>query len=127
MRQAAIVAIGICLLPTLGQAKEKDRTFNQPCSVVFPAAEKMASEKPYKLQLDAKADMNLIVEIGSFWKAGASQIIVRFVASDDNKSCTVVDNSPYSGVRRNGTVFLDRLEKQLIEATPGKQAELSRK
>jgi hypothetical protein len=121
MRKPVISAVGICLMATLGQAKEKDRIFNQPCSVVFPVAEKMASEKPYKLQLDAKTDMNLIVETGSFWKAGASQIIVKFTPGDDNKSCTVADNSPYSGVRRNGTVFLDRLEKQLIETSAAKE------
>ena len=120
MRVVVRVTIGICLFATIGQAKEKDRTFRQPCSVVFSVAEKMANEKPYKLQLDGKSDLNLIIETGSFWKAGAGQIIVKFTSNDDNRACTVSDNSPYSGVRRNGTVFLDRLEKQLVEAAPVK-------
>jgi hypothetical protein len=84
-----------------------------------PAAETLASEKPYKLQLDGKTDMNLIVETGSFWKAGAAQIIVQFSSNSDG-TCTVTDNSPYSGVRRNGTVFLDRLEKSITESSPKK-------
>lgn len=120
MKIAVWVTVGMCLFATAGQAKEKDRAFRQPCSAVFPVAEKMASEKPYKLQLDGKTDMNLIIETGSVWKAGAAQIIVKFTPSDDNQTCTVADNSPYSGVRRNGTVFLDRLEKELVEATPAK-------
>jgi hypothetical protein len=119
MSKAAIVAVAVFLLAAIAQAKEKDRTLPQSCSVVFPVAEKMANEKPYKLQLDGKADMNLIVETGSFWKAGAAQIIVKFTPND-NASCTVTDNSPYSGVRRNGTVFLDRLEKRLAESSPAK-------
>jgi len=98
------------------QAKEKDRIIARPCTEVFPVAEKMGSEKPYKLQLDGKTDMNLVIETGSIWKAGAAQIIVRFV-QNDNGSCTVIDNSPYSGVRRNGTVFLDRLEQHFTTTT----------
>jgi len=99
--------------------KPLTRTFEKPCNVVFPLAEQMAQEKPYKLQLDGKQDMNLIVETGSFWKAGAAQIIVQF-KDNDNGTCTVTDNSPYSGVRRNGTMFLDRLEKRLAESSPTK-------
>ena len=108
---AISILISILMLGGIASAKPKTRTFSKPCSVVFPVAERMASEKPYKLQLDGKQDMNLIVETGSFWKAGASQIIVKF--SGDSTTCTVTDNSPYSGMRRNGTVFLDRLEKRL--------------
>jgi hypothetical protein len=96
-------------------AKEKQRTFPQPCATVFPIAEKMSGEKPYHLLLDGKVDMILRVETGSFWKAGAADIDVQFT-SDPEGTCTVTDNSPYSGVRKNGTVFLDRLEKRISEA-----------
>jgi hypothetical protein len=84
---------------------------------VFPIAEKLGSENPYKMQVDDKSDMNLVIETGSFWKAGAAQIIVKFV-QDAGGTCTVTGNSPYSGVRRNGTVFLDRLQKALPESKP---------
>ena len=119
MKITVILMLSGFLFAGAAQAKEKDRTFAQPCTVVFPIAEKMASEKPYKLQLDGRTDMNLIIETGSFWKAGAAQIIVRFSANSDG-TCSVADSSPYSGVRRNGTVFLDRLEKRLAEAGPAK-------
>jgi len=118
MIKESIFALGLLALATVAQAKPVTRTFSQPCAAVFPIAEKLGSEKPYKIQLDGKADMNLIVETGSFWKAGASQIIVQFKDNDNKTTCTVTDNSPYSGVRRNGTVFLDRLEKALIESSP---------
>jgi hypothetical protein len=111
-----ITAISLLLLSSLMWAKEKQRIFNQPCTIVFPIAEKMSSEKPYHLLLDGKVDMILRVETGSAWKAGAAAIDVQF-ASNPNNTCTVTDNSPYSGIRKNGTVYLDRLEKQLIETT----------
>ncbi|HKM66285.1 MAG TPA: hypothetical protein VJX70_03895 [Candidatus Acidoferrum sp.] len=119
MKYTLIIAV-LALGASQAIAKPITRTFPQSCTVVFPAAEKLGSEKPYKMQLDSKTDMNLIVETGSFWKAGAAQIIVRFV-QDPGGTCTVTDNSPYSGVRRNGTVFLDRLEKMLAEAKPEPQ------
>jgi hypothetical protein len=119
MKRATITTVLVLAFAASIMAKPKTRTFQQPCSVVFPAAEKLASAPPYKLQLDGKTDMNLIVETGSFWKAGAAQIIVQF-AANTNGTCTVTDNSPYSGVRRNGTVFLDRLEKILAESSPPK-------
>lgn len=117
MKKVAIFAVGVLAFSTVMQAKPITRILAEPCTSVFPIAEKLGSEKPYKLQLDGKTDMNLIIETGSFWKAGAAQIIVQFTPND-NKSCTVTDNSPYSGVRRNGTVFLDRLEKALAESNP---------
>jgi hypothetical protein len=112
-----MIAIALLTFAASISAKPITRTFHQPCTTVFPTAEKLGSVKPYKLQLDGKSDMNLIVETGSFWKAGASQIIVQFSANSDG-TCTVTDNSPYSGVRRNGTVFLDRLESALVEVSP---------
>lgn len=115
MKKATIFAVGVLAFATVAGAKPKSRILSQQCTTVFPVAEKMGSEKPYKMQLDGKADMNLIIETGSYWKAGAAQIIVQFTQNDD-KTCTVTDNSPYSGVRRNGTVFLDRLEKELTES-----------
>jgi hypothetical protein len=117
MRTVAAVAFGMMLFIGTAQAKPKTRTLSQPCSVVFPIAEQIGSAKPYKMQLDGKTDMNLIVETGSFWKAGASQIIVSFTPNE-NGTCTVTDNSSYSGARRNGTVFLDRLEKAITESNP---------
>lgn len=96
-------------------AKPKTRTFKENCGKVFPAAEKMASHKPYRIVLDGKKDMILEVQTGSFWKAGAANIQVRFTPVKDG-TCTVTDNSPYSGFRRNGTVFLNRLEKGLKDS-----------
>jgi hypothetical protein len=119
MRKAIAIVVVLLALAGVVSAKPKTRTFVQSCSAVFAAAEQLGSAKPYKLQLDGKTDMNLIVETGSFWKAGAQQIIVQFSANADG-SCTVTDNSPYSGLRRNGTVFLDRLEKTLVESNPAK-------
>jgi hypothetical protein len=119
MRKATIIGVGVFLCASIAQAKDKERTFSQPCSVVFPIAEKLASEKPYKLEIDGKNDMNLVVDTGSYWKAGSARIVVKFTQGEDG-SCTVVDNSPYSGVRRNGTVFLDRLEKQVADSLPAK-------
>jgi len=86
----------------------------------------MSNEKPYHLLLDGKKDMILRVQTGSFWKAGARDIDVQF-SDETNGSCTVTDNTPYSGVMRHGTVYLDRLEKLLkdMEAekkTPPAQA-----
>jgi hypothetical protein len=115
-----IIVVVLAFAASPANAKPITRTFQQSCSAVFPAAEKLGSEKPYKMQLDGKTDMNLIIETGSYWKAGAAQIIVRFV-QDPAGTCTVTDNSPYSGVRRNGTVFLDRLEKTLAESKPEAQ------
>ena len=117
MKKVTIFAVGCLAFATVAHGKPLTRTLSQPCTAVFPVAEKLGSEKPYKIQLDGKADMNLIVETGSFWKAGAAQIIVQFT-QNSNQTCTVTDNSPYSGVRRNGTVFLDRLEKALAESNP---------
>lgn len=110
----ATLAVALILFTVPCFAKPKTQTYAQPCSIVFPVAEKLGSQPPYKIQLDAKADMQLIVETGSFWKAGARQIIVRFDPGV-NSSCTVTVSAPYSGVLRNGTVFLDRLEKALAE------------
>src|SRR5271168_4827366 len=101
------VLVALAVTPLL-YSKPKTRTFHQACTVVFPVAEKMSSEKPYHLLLDGKQDMILRVETGSFWKAGAADIDVQF-SSNPEGTCTVTDNSPYSGVRKNGTVFLDRL------------------
>lgn len=101
-------AIALIASPLL-YSKPKTRTFRKSCSVVFPIAEKMSSEKPYHLLLDGKLDMILRVQTGS-WKTGTWDIDVSFTANEDG-SCTITDNSPYSGVRRIGTVYLDRLEK----------------
>jgi hypothetical protein len=117
VKLVTIFAVGLFAFATVAQAKPVTRILSQPCAKVFPVAEKIGSEKPYKMQLDGKTDMNLIIETGSFWKAGAAQIIVQFTQNSD-QTCTVTDNSPYSGVRRNGTVFLDRLEKELGEPDP---------
>jgi hypothetical protein len=119
MRKAIVVAIAVLAFSSFTSAKPLTRILKTPCNVAFQAAENLASEKPYKMQLDGKTDMNLIVGTGSFWKAGASQIMVQFSTNSDG-TCTVTDNSPHSGVRRNGTVFLDRLEKELTEASPKK-------
>jgi hypothetical protein len=115
MKKATILVVGIIAIAGAAQAKPVSRTLAQPCTAVFPVAEKIGSEKPYKMQLDGKTDMNLIIETGSYWKVGAAQIIIQF-AQDGDQKCTVTDNSPYSGVRRNGTVFLDRLEKAVAES-----------
>lgn len=88
--------------------KTKIREIHKPCAVVFAAAEKLASEKPYKLDMDAKADMKLIIA-GDFWR-GRKQITVSFYQTNPD-TCSVTADSFYSGVLRNGTVFLDRLEK----------------
>jgi hypothetical protein len=109
-----IITMWLLLLPSLMWAKEKQRILSQPCATVFPIAEKMSGEKPYHLLLDGKVDMILRVQTGSFWKAGAADIDVQFTANSDG-TCTVTDNSPYSGVRKNGTVYLDRLEKRISE------------
>ena len=66
MRKATIIAITVLAFPGISLAKPLTRILQKPCSVVFPAAESLASAKPYKLQLDGKTDMNLIVETGSF-------------------------------------------------------------
>lgn len=80
----------------------------------------MSSEKPYHLLLDGKKDMILRVQTGSFWKAGARDIDVQFSDNTDG-SCMVTDNSPYSGVMRHGTVYLDRLEKLVKDVAAEKQ------
>jgi len=113
MRKILLIAMVVLVAP-VAVPKAKTRIFKKSCSVVFPAAEKMANEKPYHLLLDGKTDMILRVQTGSFWKAGAADIDVQFTTNEDG-TCTVTDNSPYSGVRRNGTVFLDRLEKLVNE------------
>jgi hypothetical protein len=113
-KMKAVFTIWLLLLPSLMWAKEKQRILNQPCATVFPIAEKMSGEKPYHLLLDGKVDMILRVQTGSFWKAGAADIDVQFTTNSDG-TCTVIDNSPYSGVRKNGTVYLDRLEKRISE------------
>jgi hypothetical protein len=113
-KMKAVITMWLLLLSSLMWAKEKQRILNQPCATVFPIAEKMSSEKPYHLLLDGKVDMILRVQTGSFWKAGAADIDVQFTANSDG-TCTVTDNSPYSGVRKNGTVYLDRLEKRISE------------
>ena len=110
MRKAIIISTMLAVISSPSLAKPKTRTFKEPCSVVFPIAEKMSSEKPYHLLLDGKKDMILRVQTGSFWKAGARDIDVQFSDNTDG-SCTVTDNSPYSGVMKHGTVYLDRLEK----------------
>jgi hypothetical protein len=110
----AIIATSLLVLSSLAWAKEKQRILNQPCATVFPIAEKMSSDKPYHLLLDGKVDMILRVQTGSFWKAGAADIDVQFTPNPEG-TCTVTDNSPYSGVRKNGTVYLDRLEKRISE------------
>jgi hypothetical protein len=109
----------LCLFTTLAPlaaAKTKVKVFLAPCGVVFHAAEKLASEKPYELTLDAKSEMKLIVS-GSFWK-GRSQITVSFYEASPT-TCSVTVDSFYSGVLRNGTVFLDRLEKSDILQSKG--------
>ena len=110
-----IAVLALAASPAI--AKPKTRTFAQPGTVVFPVAEKLGSEKPYKMQIDDKTDMNLDIQTGSFWKSGTAQIIVKFV-QDAAGTCTVTDDSRYSGVLRNGTVFLDRLEKALADSKP---------
>jgi hypothetical protein len=108
------VCLTILSVPVRGQVplhspeKTKIRVIHKPCAVVFAAAEKMASEKPYKLDLDAKQDMKLIIS-GSFWR-GRQQMMVNFYRTNPDE-CSVTADSFYSGVLRNGTVFLDRLEK----------------
>jgi hypothetical protein len=113
-KMKAVITIWLLVLPSLMWAKEKQRILNQPCATVFPIAERMSGEKPYHLLLDGKVDMILRVQTGSFWKAGAADIDVQFTVNSDG-TCTVTDNSPYSGVRKNGTVYLDRLEKRISE------------
>ncbi len=80
----------------------------------------MVSEKPYKIY--TAEEHTLIFETGSFWKAGAHQITASFEAGAhqitasfeaDGQGCKVTTNAPYSGVMRDGTVFLDRLGKRL--------------
>ena len=118
------IIIGIVLLLGLvnvAQAKPKTRVFKESCDKVFPAAEHLGNHKPYRLVLDGKADMILRVQTGSFWKAGASNIDVQFYKQKAD-TCKVVDNSPYSGFRRNGTVFLNRLEKRLSEEPTPKRS-----
>jgi hypothetical protein len=114
MRKILSVVLVVFVTATVVSPKPKTRVFKKSCSIVFPAAEKMSSEKPYHILLDGKADMILRVQTGSYWKAGASDIDVQFTSNEDG-TCTVTDNSPYSGPRRNGTVFLDRLEKLVNE------------
>jgi hypothetical protein len=121
MNRIIIGTVLLLGLVNVAQAKPKTRVFKEGCDKVFPAAENLGSHKPYRLVLDGKADMILRVQTGSFWKAGASNIDVQFYKQKDD-TCKVVDNSPYSGLRRNGTVFLDRLEKTLAEEPASKQA-----
>lgn len=116
----ALVAAVLALAASPAIAKTKTRTFQQPCTIVFPVAEKLASAKPYKMQIDDKTDMNLDIQTGSFWKSGTAQILVKFV-QDAGGTCTVTDDSRYSGLLRNGTVFLDRLEKALADLKPQPQ------
>jgi len=111
IKQSVALLLFVALAAAV-QAKPKTRTFNESCDRVFSVAENIASHKPYHIVLDGKKDMVLEVQTGSFWKAGASNIQVQFVPNNDG-TCAVTDNSRYSGLRRNGTVFLDRLEKAL--------------
>lgn len=120
MKRVIIISAILAVVSSPSSAKPKTRTFQQPCGVVFPIAEKMSSEKPYHLLLDGKKDMILRVQTGSFWKAGARDIDVQF-SDDTNGSCTVTDNTPYAGVMRHGTVYLDRLEKLIKDVAAEKQ------
>jgi hypothetical protein len=108
------ITVTALAVPTCGQIelhspeKTKIREIHKPCATVFAVAEKLASEKPYKLDMDAKVDMKLIIA-GDFWR-GRKQIMVSFYETSPGV-CTATADSFYSGVLRNGTVFLDRLEK----------------
>jgi len=107
------VAAVVFLLFAVGvQAKSKSRTFKEHCDKVFPVAEKMASQSPYRIVLDGKRDMILAVQTGTPWLSGTGDIQIKFTP-ETNGSCAVTDYAPYSGIRRNGTVFLNRLEKAL--------------
>ena len=92
-------------------AKPVARTYPEPCADVYKVAKTMASEKPYKLY--SAEEHTLTFETGSFWKAGAKQITASFETEDHG--CKVTTNAPYSGLMRNGTVFLDRLGKAISE------------
>jgi hypothetical protein len=108
------VTLASLAVPTWGQVflhspeKTKIKVIHKPCDTVFAAAEKLASEKPYKLDLDAKTEKKLVIS-GSFWK-GRQQMTVNFYQTNPEE-CSVTADSFYSGVLRNGTVFLNRLEK----------------
>jgi hypothetical protein len=101
----------VVLMATFAEAKPKSKSFNLPCETVYKTAKQMASEKPYKLQ--SAETHTLFLETGSFWKAGSQNLIINF--DGDGAGCKVTVNAPYSGVRRNGTVFLDRLTQTLVE------------
>jgi hypothetical protein len=107
---AVVLAVGL-------QAKPKARTFKESCDKVFPVAKDLASHKPYKLEQNMEKDLALTFQTGSFWKAGAQTLFLQLEPGAEG-GCTATVNAPYSGPRRNGTVFLDRLDKALAEAKP---------
>lgn len=112
MNKVMVALFGLAtfiLLAVIVEAKPVSRTYPKPCSEVYPVAKAMVSEKPYKIY--SSEEHTLIFETGSFWKAGAHQIVASFEA--DGPGCKVTTNAPYSGVMRNGTVFLDRLGEKL--------------
>ncbi len=113
-------AVVVFLLAAIGaQAKPKARQFSASCDKVFPVAEKMASQDPYRIVIDGKKDMILAIQTGTSWLSGTGDIQVKFTPANDG-TCTVTDFAPYSGIRRNGTVFLNRLEKQLAKSNSAK-------
>ena len=112
MRKNIIALLGLgafALLAAGVEAKPVSRTYPQPCAKVYSEAKAIVSEKPYKIY--SAEEHTLIFETGSFWKAGAHQITASF--ESDGQGCKVTTNAAYSGVMRNGTVFLDRLGKRL--------------
>ncbi len=112
MRKNIIALLGLgafALLAAGVEAKPVSRTYPQPCAKVYAEAKAIVSEKPYKIY--SAEEHTLIFETGSFWKAGAHQITASF--ESDGQGCKVTTNAAYSGVMRNGTVFLDRLGKRL--------------
>lgn len=111
MAELLAVATAVVLPAISVQAKPVSRAYQKPCKEVYATAKSMVSEKPYKLY--SAEEHTLIFETGSFWKAGAQQMTANF--EDEGQGCKVTANAPYSGFRRNGTVFLDRLAKKLGE------------
>jgi hypothetical protein len=107
---ALFALLTLTLLVTSAVAKPVSRSYTKPCGEVYSAAKEMVSQKPYKLY--SAEEHTLIFETGSFWKAGAQQITANF--EPDGEGCKVTVNAPYSGFRRNGSVFLDRLGKKLV-------------
>jgi hypothetical protein len=102
---------GVLLFATPCYAKPVARSFTQPCDAVFAAAEKLASEKPYHITMESKADHNLVVATGSWMGSGRRDMFTKFEA--EGQGCKVTTDAPYSGVFRHGSVFLDRLEKAM--------------